>query len=123
MQYLGKENITLEPSIDRNIIKLLDLIRTKYVSSASDFNPMDLAQKAHFFTLDSITDIATGAPIGDLEHDADVFDYLKTTGSALPPLVMIASVPAVQNILHIPFLAKRLFPTAEDKIGLGKLIG
>jgi hypothetical protein len=84
---------------------------------------MDLAQKAQFFTLDTITDISTGAPIGDLEHDIDVFDYLKTTASALPALIMIASVPAVQNLLQIPFLAKRLFPTAEDKIGLGKLIG
>jgi len=84
---------------------------------------MDLAQKAHFFTLDTIMDIATGAPIGDLDHDADAFDYLKTTASALPPLAMIASVPAVQNLLHIPFLAKRLFPTAEDKIGLGRIIG
>ena len=84
---------------------------------------MDLAQKAQFFTLDTIADIATGALIGDLEQDADVFDYLKTTATALPALVMIASVPTVQNALQIPLLAKRLFPTAEDKIGLGKLIG
>jgi hypothetical protein len=114
--------MTLEPSIDRNVLKLLDLIKRKYISG-SDFHPMDLAQKAHFFTLDTIMDVATGAPIGDLEHDVDVFDYLKTTGSVLPPTVMIASVPSVQNFLQIPFLAKRLYPTAEDKIGLGKLIG
>jgi hypothetical protein len=83
---------------------------------------MDLAQKAHFFTLDTIMDVASGDPLGDLEHDADVFDYLKTTASALPALVMGASVPAVQNFLQIPFIAKRLFPTAEDQIGFGKLI-
>jgi len=84
---------------------------------------MDLAQKAHFFTLDTITDVASGDPLGDLEHDVDVFDYLKTTASVLPVLVMIASIPTVQNFLQIPFLAKKLFPTAEDQIGLGKLIG
>ena len=84
---------------------------------------MDLAQKAHFFTLDTITDVASGAPIGHLEHDVDVFDYLKTTASALPALVMGASVPAIQNFINIPFIAKRLFPTAEDEIGFGKLIG
>jgi hypothetical protein len=84
---------------------------------------MDLAQKAQFFTMDTITDVANGAPIGDLENDADAFDYLKATASALPAMVMIASVPSVQNFLNIPFLAKRLFPTAEDKIGFGRLAG
>ena len=84
---------------------------------------MDLAQKAQFFTMDTIMDIATGAPMGDLENDADVHAYLKTTADALPALIMIGSVPAVHNIIQTPFIAKRLFPTAEDKIGLGRLIG
>jgi hypothetical protein len=113
----------LEPTIDRNILKLLNLIRRKYVSSASDFQPMDLAQKAHFFTLDTITDIATGVPIGDLEQDVDVYDYLKISADALSIRSVIASVPAVQNFLQIPILAKRIFPNADDKDGLGKVIG
>lgn len=84
---------------------------------------MDLAQKAQFFTIDTITDVAHGAPIGDLENDVDAFDFLKNTASVLPALIMIASVPSVQNFLNIPFLAKLLFPTAEDNLGLGRLIG
>jgi hypothetical protein len=84
---------------------------------------MDLAQKAQFFTMDTIMDIATGAPMGDLEYDADVHAYLKTTADALPALIMMGSVPAVHSIIQTPFIAKRLFPTAEDKIGLGRLIG
>jgi hypothetical protein len=28
-----------------------------------------------------------------------------------------------QNFLNISFIAKKLYPTAEDEIGLGKLIG
>jgi hypothetical protein len=82
-----------------------------------------MAQKAQFLTLDTIMDIATGAPIGDLEHDADVFHYLKISAEALGPLVMTAGGPAAQMILQIPFIAKRLYPTAEDKIGFGRLIG
>ena len=93
------------------------------MSSGSNIRPMDLAQKAQFFTLDSIMDIATGAPMGDLEHNSDVHSYLKTTTDALPALIMIGSVPSVQNFLQIPFIAKKIFPTAEDEIGLGKLIG
>ena len=112
----------MEPSIDRNILKLLDLIRRKYVSTVSGFKPMDLAKKAHFFTLDTITDIATGAPIGDLEQDADVHDYLKISCNALSIRSVIASVPAVQNFLNIPIIAKRIFPNADDELGLGKVI-
>ena len=123
LQYHGKENITLEPSIDRNIMELLSLIRRKYLSSETDFRPMDLAQKAQFFTLDVISDVATGAPMGDVEQDADVYSYLKTTADALPALIMAGTVPAVSNFLQIPFIARRLFPSSKDEIGFGKLIG
>lgn len=123
MQYLGKENITIESAIDRHILGFLDLIRRKYVSSERVYRGMDIAEKAQFFTLDVIMDIATGEPIGDLENDIDSFDSLKTTADALPPLIMIGSVPWVANFLRLPFIAKKLYPTAEDKIGFGKLIG
>jgi hypothetical protein len=84
---------------------------------------MDLAEKSQFFTLDTIMDIATGVPVGDLEHDRDVYNYLKITADALAPLIMIGSVPSVARFLQIPFFAKKLYPTAEDKIGFGRLIG
>lgn len=123
LQYLGKENITIEPTIDRNILAFLALIRRKYVSADDNMRSMDLAEKTQFFTLDTIMDIATGVPVGDLEHDSDVYNYLKTTADALAPLIMIGSVPAAANFLRIPFIAQKLYPTAEDKIGFGRLIG
>ena len=36
---------------------------------------MDLAQKTQFFTIDVITDLATGASFGDLTSDADQHEY------------------------------------------------
>lgn len=68
-------------------------------------------------------DIATGAPMGDLDQGEDIHSYLKTTADALRALIMMGSVPAVSDFLHLPWVAKRLFPTAEDKIRIGKLIG
>jgi len=103
-QYLGKENVTLEPTIDHNIVNLLDLIRRRYVSKGSDFRPMDLAEKSQFYALDAILDIATGAPMGDLQYDEDVNSYLKTTAAALPPLIMIGSVPSIQVCVLEPSL-------------------
>lgn len=120
--YLGKENVTLEDTIDRNVLNFLNLIRTEYLSSGSNFRPMDLAQKSQFFTLDSIMDLATGTAIGDLKQDADIYSYLKTTADALGPMIMVMSVPEVSNFLQTPWIAKRLYPTAADEIGFGKLI-
>jgi hypothetical protein len=84
---------------------------------------MDLAQKASFFTIDVIMDLATGAPFGDLTSDADQNEYLRTTSEAQPAFVMISSMPALTKLIQIPFIGKRLFPTSQDEIGMGKLIG
>jgi hypothetical protein len=84
---------------------------------------MDLAQKAQFFTIDVITDLATGAPFGDLTSDSDQNEYLRTASEAQPVFVMISSLPALTKIIQIPSLGKWLFPTSQDEIGMGKLIG
>jgi hypothetical protein len=84
---------------------------------------MDLAQKAYFFIIDIIMDVASGVPLKDLKHDIDVFNYLKTSTNALPILAIGAAVLAIQNFLQILFIAKRLYLTVDDKIGFGKLIG
>jgi hypothetical protein len=104
-------------------MNFIHLIRTKYLSTATEVNIMDLAQKAQYFTIDVITDLAIGAPFGDLSSDADQHDYLRTTMEAQPAFVMIGSVPSVNKFIQIPFIGKRLFPTAEDEIGMGKMIG
>ena len=103
----------MEPTIDRNIVNFLDLIRRRYVSGGPGTRPMDLAEKAQFFALDSILDIATGAPMGDLKHDKDVNSYLKSTAEALPILIMIGSVPPVQVCIIEPSSYSGYFKSCE----------
>jgi hypothetical protein len=74
---------------------------------------MDLAEKAQFFALDSILDIATGAPMGDLKHDKDVNSYLKSTAEALPILIMIGSAPPVQVCIIEPSSYSGYFESCE----------
>jgi hypothetical protein len=47
------------------------LIRTKYLSAPTASNIMDLAQKKQFITINVTTDLATGAPFGDLTSAAE----------------------------------------------------
>lgn len=82
--YSGKENDHLDSSIDTRVQELLDLIRKKYLSSRENgFRPMDWGQKASFFTLDSITDIAFGQPVGAMENDKDPYEFFAHMEPAL----------------------------------------
>lgn len=77
---------------------------------------MGLAQKAQFFTIDFIMDLATNSPFGDLTSDSDQNEYLRTSSEAPPAFVMISSLPALTKIIQIPSIGKLLFPTYQDEI-------
>jgi hypothetical protein len=84
---------------------------------------MDLAEKAQFFTLDVGMDLATGIPLGDLEQDKDLYDYIAINSATMGAAIVIGSVPAIASFLRLPFISRRIFPNAKDKVGFGKLIG
>jgi len=120
--YSGKENLCMEATIEKYVGKLVALIEAKYLSSETEFRPMDFALKTQFFTLDTIGDLAFGKPFGYLEKDADVFDYIKITTSLIPALTVLSNVPWLARILHSRVFRNAL-PKATDKLGFGALIG
>lgn len=121
-KYSGKENESMESTIDKQISKLVELIETKYLSTASSYRPMDYAQKAQYFTLDVISDLAFGRAFGYLEQDDDVFEYIKITNSFIPIMLILANVPSLANLLHSR-LFRGLLPSESDKLGFGAFIG
>jgi hypothetical protein len=78
------------------------LIRTKYLSAPTASNIMDLAQKTQFITIDVTTDLATGAPFGDLTSAAEQHEGLRTATEAQPAFVIISSVSALTKIIQTP---------------------
>jgi len=84
---------------------------------------MDLAQKMQFFTLDTILEIGSGAPMGDLEHDTDIYQYLKISAGVLGYSITMASIPTLRNIVQTPWVANLIAKTIPDDIGFGALIG
>ncbi|EON98757.1 putative pisatin demethylase protein [Phaeoacremonium minimum UCRPA7] len=82
--YSGKENESMESTVEVQIARLVDLIESRYISSDLVYNPMDFAQKGQYFTLDVISALAFGDPFGYLEEDDDVFNYIKITSSFIP---------------------------------------
>lgn len=112
----------METQIETQIGNLIRLIENKYLSTASEFRPMDLAQKGQYFTLDVISDLAFGRPFGYLEQDDDVFDYIKITSSFIPVMLILANVPSLAKLLQSP-LMRGAMPKESDKLGFGAFIG
>ncbi|CEI70900.1 hypothetical protein FVEN_g9720 [Fusarium venenatum] len=120
--YSGKENPSLEGSVDSVIASFITLLETKYLSTENEYRPMDFAEKAQFFTLDVISDLAFGQPFGYLTKDEDVFDFLKITRAFFPFTVTIGNLPWMISLLHSR-LFSGLVPKDTDKVGFGAFIG
>lgn len=112
----------MEVTVDMQIANLVGLIEEKYISTPQDYRPMDLGQKASFFTLDVISALAFGEAFGYLTTDRDVYDYLKTNKSAIPLMMIASDIPTLADILQSKVL-RRLLPSMADKSGLGAFIG
>jgi len=125
--FSGKENATLEPSIDFRVQQLVRLIRSKYVSSSSSSDPsplskpVDLAMKIQYFTLDVISHIGFGQAFGDLEADADVHEYIAASEEGLRRLVYICGL-GLTPIFQWPPIAHLLGPSEKDNSGHGKMM-
>lgn len=122
ISYGGKENPTLEASIDSTVAAWIDLIRRKYVSKDGEFKQLDFAQSSQYFTLDSITKISYGRAFGFL-GEVDVYDYIRSTTEAVPFINICGEVPFLQNIVFSKLGLRLMGPKPTDKSGLGRLLG
>jgi len=121
--YSGKDIPSLELEIDDQILNMLHLIKTKYLTTPSEFKPMDLARKAQFFTLDVITKIAFGEAFGDLVNDTDMYQYIKSTEEMLEVIIMAGTMPLMKSMFTVEWIGNLMFPSDKDGMGIGKLIG
>jgi len=120
--YSGKENESMERTVDEHIARLVRLLEANYLSTPQQYRPVDFARKIQYFTLDVISDLAFGHPFGFMEQDADVYDFIKITRDFFPVAVLTGNIPSLVSLLHSP-LFRGLLPKASDKLGFGAFIG
>ncbi|KAI0593101.1 pisatin demethylase [Biscogniauxia sp. FL1348] len=123
--YGGRETPDLERDIDRQVTKLVDIIRTNYLWSPEkkDVPPMDMAKIVSFLTMDVISCAAFGKEIGCLEKQTDMYGFLREVRENWPRVGMAVDVPMVRNILFSPIFLSLFGPKTTDKKGLGALMG
>ena len=122
--YSGKENPTLEPSIDAHVKELTHLIRSKYATpeaSTGTAKPMNLASKMQFFTLDVISDISLGKPFGDLKVDEDINDYLASSAEGLS-IANTSWAIGTMWLRDLPVIGKLISPSEKDAKGFGRMM-
>ncbi|KAK4184274.1 cytochrome P450 [Podospora australis] len=119
--YSGREIVGLEDKIDANIAALIKLVESSYLSVPTETKAFDLAQKIQYLTADSIGDIAFGGPIGFLQTDSDMYDYLKTSAEGFPFFNMLSLFPWLMHIMALDFVKKYL-PSTKDTVGMGPIM-
>lgn len=97
----------------------MDLIHREYIGNGK---ALDFALISGYFTLDILTTIAFGAPLGFLTKNEDVFDYIKTSAQFFPIMELGSNHPTIFNILNSPLMASAQ-PKPTDKFGLGAILG
>jgi hypothetical protein len=122
-KYSGKENEHLELSIDSQFLSLFRLVADKYTSTEKVFRPVDIARLCQFLTLDVISTLAFGEPMGFLAEDRDVHGYIANQTAMLPFFEWLSTLPILEKIIRVPFISKFAMPTPEDKTGAGLLLG
>ncbi|EXJ92137.1 hypothetical protein A1O3_00687 [Capronia epimyces CBS 606.96] len=120
--YAGKDVPNLEESLDNVIHKLVSLIETNYLSTDTEYRPIDFARKAQYLTLDIIGDIGFGRAFGYLDEDKDMFSYISTTEATIPMIILVGAFPWLAKVVQSPLL-KAFLPKDTDAYGLGKIMG
>ncbi|KAF2727110.1 benzoate 4-monooxygenase cytochrome-like protein P450 [Polyplosphaeria fusca] len=119
--YSGKENLSLEPSIDGRVQDLVELIRSKYISTPAQTKPMDLARKFQYLALDVISLIGFGKTFGHLKVDSDVDNFIAATEAGFPRITLTCAIGSLP-ILQWPPIARLISPSENDKTGLGRMM-
>ncbi|KAF7188764.1 Cytochrome P450 monooxygenase [Pseudocercospora fuligena] len=119
--YSGKENLSLENDVDESILELCQLIDNRYLSTAGNIKPMDLARKIGFMVLDVVSKVAFDAKFYDLRDDRDNHGYIAEIENLLPSITWIAPVPGFVKFLTDIGLLQMAAKFADGRAGVEKV--
>jgi hypothetical protein len=120
--YGGRDNMDFEVGVDAQLKYFIDIIRTTYLSSAGQVEPVDFAQFIRYLTLDIITELGFGKRAGFMDH-ADLYGYASSVERLMSLVAIASDVPILRRIFLSSFLTRFLVPKPTDNSGIGKLMG
>ncbi|EXJ89425.1 hypothetical protein A1O3_02492 [Capronia epimyces CBS 606.96] len=125
--YTGKEIQGTEEIIDERILDFCQKINQRWCSDAAETRAFDIGRRIQYLAVDSITHLCFGAPLGFMDQDRDVHDFLYTIESQLPIVQHFSVITEINTLLErltrIPWFRSLLLPSAADQIGIGRIMG
>lgn len=121
--YSGRDNPEFEKTVDREVERLLLLIRHKMLSTEQETRPVDFQALARFFALDALSSLAFGRPFGHLDNGEDLYGYVGAVARALRVLWLIRSLPVLRAMTFSDLTFQYFGPKPTDKSGPGRLMG
>ncbi|KAF5526042.1 Cytochrome P450 monooxygenase lolP1 [Colletotrichum aenigma] len=119
--YAGRDNGGFEPGVDKMVAQFVDLVESKYVSTVTDYRPIEFSHKSQYFALDVIGQLAFGEALGFLANDEDLWGYVSANDQVFPALALMLNIPHVGIMMQRwPF--SKLLPFSSDEYGFGKLM-
>lgn len=80
-----------------------------------------MARKIQYYTLDAATDVAFGQPLGCIDKDSDMFDYIKTVEEGFERIAVMGTYPVLAQIFDTPLL-RWMLPNEKDEGGIGRIM-
>ncbi|KAJ4158647.1 uncharacterized protein LMH87_009163 [Akanthomyces muscarius] len=125
--YAGKDIQGLEEAVDERIDGFISRIEKHWVSSATLAKSFDIAKRIQYFTIDTITHLCFGKPMGFVESDSDKHNFIATIEMQLPIVqhfsVMLAFNTVLRWISAVPWVRGLVVPSSADKTGIGVIMG
>jgi hypothetical protein len=122
--YSGREIGTdLERAVDSQVVRLIDLVRRKYISKGDELRTVDFAPASRYFSLDVISLLLFGKAWGHLDEGTDVVGWVGAMDQALSLMTIAIEVPLLRTMLISKYgVLGFLGPKPTDKRGLGVVI-
>lgn len=125
--YAGKDIEGLENVIDERVIEFIDRIDKDWLSPPGQTRLFDIARRIQFFTIDTITHVCFGRPIGFVESDTDKHNFIATIETQLPIIQHFSVFLSLNVVLRwaakVPSLRRLVVPSSVDKSGIGVIMG
>lgn len=112
-------NAHVEACVDRQCARLVDLIERKFISTSSEYRPLDLTAATFFFAMDCVGDLSYGRPFGCLDEGEDVHKFVKWNEDFFSTAIVIANFHWLTKIFFKPPFNK-IYPSTLDVDGVGK---
>lgn len=127
LQYNNRTITAIESAIDEQLVQWIHLVSSTWCSASGQCTAFEIGKRIQFLTVDIITSICLGKPLGCVTSDSDKYDFLKTVEQGNRVCQHLSVILELNSLIYyvtkIPFLGSLIVPKSTDRSGVGRIMG